>query len=63
MKKKKNKPLQASRFVLLLFDLDANEGETFVLLGGSGSGKTVLMKHLEGLLQPDEGSVVIDGTT
>ena len=28
-------------------DLDVNEGETFVLLGGSGSGKTVLMKHLD----------------
>jgi len=42
-------------------DLDVNAGETFVLLGGSGSGKTVLMKHLEGLLQPDEGTVVVDG--
>ena len=42
-------------------DLDVAEGETFVLLGGSGSGKTVLMKHLEGLLQPDEGTVVVDG--
>jgi phospholipid/cholesterol/gamma-HCH transport system ATP-binding protein len=42
-------------------DLDIAKGETFVLLGGSGSGKTVLMKHLEGLIQPDEGTVVIDG--
>ena len=42
-------------------DLDVGEGETFVLLGGSGSGKTVLMKHLEGLLRPDEGTVRIDG--
>lgn len=42
-------------------DLDVYEGETFVLLGGSGSGKTVLMKHLEGLLQPDEGTVIVDG--
>jgi phospholipid/cholesterol/gamma-HCH transport system ATP-binding protein len=42
-------------------DLDVAEGETFVLLGGSGSGKTVLMKHLEGLLQPDEGTVIVDG--
>lgn len=37
------------------------EGETFVLLGTSGSGKTVLMKHLEGLLKPDSGKVIIDG--
>ncbi len=42
-------------------DLDVAEGETFVLLGGSGSGKTVLMKHLEGLLAPDEGRVIIGG--
>lgn len=42
-------------------DLDVAEGETFVLLGVSGSGKTVLMRHLEGLLQPDEGTIVIDG--
>lgn len=42
-------------------DLEVREGETFVLLGASGSGKTVLMKHLEGLLAPDAGKVVIDG--
>ena len=42
-------------------DLEVREGETFVLLGTSGSGKTVLMKHLEGLLKPDAGKVVIDG--
>ena len=47
--------------VLKGLDLEISEGETFVLLGGSGSGKTVLMKHLEGLLQPDAGSVIIDG--
>ncbi len=47
--------------VLRGVDLDVFEGQTFVLLGGSGSGKTVLLKHLEGLLRPDEGSVVLDG--
>jgi phospholipid/cholesterol/gamma-HCH transport system ATP-binding protein len=47
--------------VLRGLDLDVFEGETFVLLGGSGSGKTVLMKHLEGLLQPDAGTVRIAG--
>ena len=47
--------------VLNGLDVVVNEGETFVLLGTSGSGKTVLMKHLEGLLKPDAGSVVIDG--
>ncbi len=47
--------------VLRGIDLDLTEGETFVLLGGSGSGKTVLMKHFEGLLRPDAGTVTIDG--
>ncbi len=42
-------------------DLDVAEGETFVLLGTSGSGKTVLMKHLEGLLRPDAGTVRVGG--
>jgi phospholipid/cholesterol/gamma-HCH transport system ATP-binding protein len=37
------------------------EGETFVVLGGSGSGKTVLMKHVIGLLKPDRGSIRVDG--
>lgn len=36
-------------------------GTTFVVLGGSGSGKTVLMKHVIGLLKPDRGRVVVDG--
>ncbi len=34
---------------------------TYVVLGGSGSGKTVLMKHVIGLLRPDRGSVRVDG--
>ncbi len=37
------------------------ERETFVVLGGSGSGKTVLMKHVIGLLKPDRGAVRVDG--
>ena len=36
-------------------------GEVYVVLGGSGSGKTVLMKHVIGLLKPDRGSVHVDG--
>ena len=47
--------------VLSNLDLDVMAGETFVLLGGSGSGKTVLLKHLEGLLRPDAGTVVVAG--
>ena len=37
------------------------QGETFVVLGGSGSGKTVLMKHVIGLLKPDRGAIKVDG--
>ena len=36
-------------------------GEIFVIMGGSGEGKTVLLKHIIGLLSPDRGSVSVDG--
>ena len=36
-------------------------GTTTVVLGGSGSGKTVLMKHIMGLFKPDKGDVIVDG--
>ena len=42
-------------------NLDVDEGTTCVILGGSGSGKTVLMKHIIGLLKPDSGQVFVDG--
>jgi phospholipid/cholesterol/gamma-HCH transport system ATP-binding protein len=41
--------------------IDVPEGTTFVVLGASGSGKTVLLKHVIGLLKPDQGSVHVDG--
>lgn len=37
------------------------KGETLLLLGGSGGGKSVLMKHFIGLLSPDEGEVLVEG--
>jgi phospholipid/cholesterol/gamma-HCH transport system ATP-binding protein len=37
-------------------------GETLVILGGSGSGKSVLLRHTIGLMVPDQGRVVVDGT-
>lgn len=37
------------------------KGETLVLLGGSGGGKSVLMKHFVGLLSPDLGEVIVEG--
>ena len=47
--------------VLRGITLDVEPGTTFVVLGASGSGKTVLLKHVIGLLRPDQGSVVVDG--
>ena len=47
--------------VLRGVDLDIYYGETVCLLGTSGGGKTVLVKHMLGLMQPEEGSIEIDG--
>jgi phospholipid/cholesterol/gamma-HCH transport system ATP-binding protein len=47
--------------VLMGVTFDVRKGETLVLLGGSGSGKSVLLKHLNGLLRADAGSVEVDG--
>ncbi|HEX9240873.1 MAG TPA: ABC transporter ATP-binding protein [Anaeromyxobacter sp.] len=41
--------------------LSIPKGTTYVVLGGSGSGKTVLMKHVIGLLRPDRGTVRVNG--
>jgi phospholipid/cholesterol/gamma-HCH transport system ATP-binding protein len=47
--------------VLRGVDLKIPRGETFTLLGGSGSGKSVMLKHMIGLLRPDRGRVRIEG--
>lgn len=47
--------------VLAGLDLEVHAGETIVLLGPSGIGKSVLLKHIIGLLKPDAGSIDIDG--
>ena len=46
--------------VLRGITLDVEEGTTFVVLGASGSGKTVLLKHVIGLLKPDRGTVFVN---
>jgi phospholipid/cholesterol/gamma-HCH transport system ATP-binding protein len=46
--------------VLRGFSLDVQEGETMVIIGFSGSGKSVAIKHIVGLLQPDQGTVFVD---
>jgi len=48
--------------VLCGVDLDVRRGETVVVLGGSGSGKSVLLRHTIGLIHPDRGSVWVDQT-
>jgi len=47
--------------VLKGVNLQMMPGTTTVVLGGSGSGKTVLMKHIMGLFKPDHGEVYVDG--
>jgi phospholipid/cholesterol/gamma-HCH transport system ATP-binding protein len=42
-------------------DLEVRKGETLVVLGPSGTGKSVLLKHIIGLMTPDAGSIVVDG--
>ena len=43
------------------FTLDVPEGETMVIIGYSGTGKSVAIKHIVGLLEPDSGEVWVDG--
>jgi phospholipid/cholesterol/gamma-HCH transport system ATP-binding protein len=52
-----------SETVLSGVDLVVREGETLVLLGPSGTGKSVLLKHAIGLLRPDRGDVRVDGVS
>ncbi len=47
--------------VLRGVDLEVRQGESMVVIGGSGSGKTVLIKCIIGLIQPDEGKIYVDG--
>ena len=47
--------------VLAGVTLDVQDGETMVIIGYSGTGKSVALKHVVGLLQPDAGDVIVDG--
>jgi phospholipid/cholesterol/gamma-HCH transport system ATP-binding protein len=51
-----------SKQVLNGIDLDVAKGESMVVIGGSGTGKSVLLKCILGLMKPDAGSIKIDGT-
>ena len=49
------------KHVLEGFTLEVSEGETMVIIGYSGTGKSVAIKHIVGLLEPDRGEVWVDG--
>lgn len=50
-----------SQKVLNGVNLTVNKGETLSIIGSSGCGKSVLIKHLIGLLQPDSGTIIVEG--
>src|SRR4051812_37976243 len=47
--------------VLRGIDLTIYKGETLMLIGPSGEGKTVFVKHFIGLIRPDSGEIMVDG--
>lgn len=47
--------------VLKGISLEISKGEVIALIGGSGEGKSVLLKHVAGLMKPDHGRVLVDG--
>src|SRR4030066_94195 len=49
-------------YVLRGVNLKINKGESIVVIGGSGSGKSVILKHIIGLLKPDKGTVMVDNS-
>jgi phospholipid/cholesterol/gamma-HCH transport system ATP-binding protein len=51
----------ADNHVLKGIDLDIKPGETIVILGKSGAGKTILLRHIIGLEKPDSGNIYING--
>src|SRR3954447_3912985 len=51
-----------SKVVLDGVSIDVAPAESLVVIGGSGTGKSVLLKHIIGLLRPDSGTVEVDGT-
>lgn len=47
--------------VLRDMSINVERGESLVIVGGSGTGKSVTLKHIIGLLRPDKGRVIVDG--
>lgn len=50
-----------NRKVLDDMSIDVGRGESLVIVGGSGVGKSVTLKHIIGLMKPDRGEVIVDG--
>ena len=50
-----------SQLILAGVDLRIESSESAVIIGRSGGGKSVLLKHMIGLLRPDKGEVFVDG--
>ncbi len=50
-----------SKVVLDGIDLSVNPGESLVIIGGSGTGKSVMLKSILGLIKPDKGAIRVDG--
>jgi phospholipid/cholesterol/gamma-HCH transport system ATP-binding protein len=50
-----------ANIVLDGLDLDVTAGQSLVVIGGSGTGKSVLIKNVIGIMRPDAGSILIDG--
>ncbi len=51
------------REVLRGVTLQVKKGEILAVIGGSGAGKSVLLKHIAALMRPDRGSILVDGIT
>lgn len=49
------------KLVLKGVNLEIYDGETITIMGGSGQGKTVLLKNIIGLMKPDKGHIIVDG--
>jgi phospholipid/cholesterol/gamma-HCH transport system ATP-binding protein len=52
-----------TKSVLRGVNLSVNSGEILCIIGKSGTGKSVVLKHLVGILEPDEGSIIVDEIT
>ena len=50
-----------NKTVLKNASLEVNDGEVLAIIGRSGSGKSVMLKHMIGLLKPDSGQILVDG--